>query len=160
FGWTLAASAALLVPPGTWDLVEEHRNARRARTVVYDADCGVCLWLSRLLRRLDLRGNLTFQGNDDLGGLNLRTTTRAMARADSPAGFTADLVSRTVVVVDTGSTMGLRPAEPGSAPYPGGGVHTRARGVAEVVQALPLGWLVAWAIKLPGIVVLLGVLYD
>jgi len=39
-------------------------------------------------------------------------------------------------------------------------VHTRSRAVAEVVQALPLGWLVAWAMKLPGIVDLLGVLYD
>ena len=31
--------------------------------MIYDADCGVCLWLTRLLKRLDLRGNLTFQGN-------------------------------------------------------------------------------------------------
>jgi len=32
--------------------------------------------------------------------------------------------------------------------------------VAEVVGALPLGVLVAWAMKLPGVVHLLGVLYD
>ena len=45
-GWTLAASSRLLVPPGTWDRVAEHPRARRARTVIYDVDCGVCLWLS------------------------------------------------------------------------------------------------------------------
>ena len=83
-GWTLCASAALLVPSETWDLVEQHRNPRRARTVMYDVDCGVCLWISRLLRRLDLRGDLTFQGNDDLAGLNLRDATGAVHRAELP----------------------------------------------------------------------------
>ena len=142
-GWTLAASAALLVPPGTWDRLEEHPRARRARTVIYDVDCGVCLMLSRLLKRLDLRGNLTFQGNDDLDGLNARSLTGSVARRELPAAVTAELVAGTVVVID-----------------PDGHVHTRARAVAEVVQALPLGWLLAWAMKLPGIVQGLGALYD
>ena len=155
-GWSLAASAALLVPQESWDRIENKPAARRVRTVIYDADCGVCLWLSRLLTRLDLRENLTFQGNDDLSGLNVRSESGAIggsggaaappdptARRDLPKEVTADLVNTTVVVVD-----------------PEGRVHTRARAVAEVVRALPLGWLVAWAMKLPGIVHLLGVLYD
>jgi hypothetical protein len=34
--------------------------------VIYDTDCGVCLWICRILLRIDLRGHLTFQGNDDV----------------------------------------------------------------------------------------------
>jgi predicted DCC family thiol-disulfide oxidoreductase YuxK len=37
----------------------------RARTVIYDADCGVCLFLCRLLKRLDPFQRLTFVGNDE-----------------------------------------------------------------------------------------------
>ena len=43
---------------------------------------------------------------------------------------------------------------------PRGRVFTRARAVAEIVQALPLGWAIAWAMRLPGVVQLLGVIYD
>lgn len=142
-GWTLVASAALLVPRDAWDRIEDHRSARRARTMIYDVDCGVCLFIARVVRRLDLRGNLTFQGNDDLEGLNVRDYRDAVARADLPKEVTPDLIQRTVVVVD-----------------PDGRVHTRARAVAEIVQALPLGWSIAWAMKLPGVVDLLGRLYD
>src|SRR5262249_39633167 len=37
----------------------------RARTVIYDADCGICLFLCRLLKRLDPFQRLTFVGNDE-----------------------------------------------------------------------------------------------
>ena len=36
----------------------------RARTVIYDADCGICLWLCRLLKRLDPFDRLTFVRSD------------------------------------------------------------------------------------------------
>ncbi len=146
-GWALVASAALLVPQESWDRVEQRPIARRARTVIYDADCGVCLWLARLIARLDLRENLTFQGNDDLEGLTVRGASGATERRDLPKEVDADMVATSVVVIDSS----------GGAP---GRVFTRGRAVAEVVQALPLGWLVAWAMKLPGVVHLLGVLYD
>ncbi|MFT3773500.1 MAG: DCC1-like thiol-disulfide oxidoreductase family protein [Minicystis sp.] len=142
YGWSLAAASLLLIPTETWEAIAEHANPRRARTVIYDADCGVCLWLTRLLKRLDIRGNLTFQGNDDLDGLNRRKGAE-ITRAELPKEVTVDLVSGTVVVVD-----------------PEGRVHTRANAVAEAVQALPLGWAVAWIMRLPGIVNLLGALYD
>lgn len=142
YGWTLVAAAALLVPGESWDLVEEHPSARRARTVIYDVDCGVCLLVGRLARRLDLRGNLTFQGNDDLEGLNVRKGGK-IERGTLPKEVTADLVVQSVVVVD-----------------PSGVVHTRARAVSEVIQALPLGWTVAWLLKVPGIVNLFDAIYD
>jgi predicted DCC family thiol-disulfide oxidoreductase YuxK len=142
FGWTLVASAALLVAKDSWDRAEGHPTPRRAATVIYDVDCGVCLWLSRLLVRLDLRGNLTFQGNDDLAGLSVREGG-VVVRRDLPHEVTAELVSSSIVVVDAK-----------------GCVQTRARAVAAVIEALPLGWLVAWFLRLPGIVQLLGVKYD
>jgi predicted DCC family thiol-disulfide oxidoreductase YuxK len=143
YGWTLAAAAALLVPGETWDRVEGVPDPRRRRTMIYDADCGVCLWLSRLLKRLDLRGNLTFQGNDELEELWVRGKGLAAEKIAMPAAVTADLVQNTVIAVD-----------------PRGQVFTRASAVAEVVQALPLGWAIAWAMRLPGIVNLLNLLYD
>jgi predicted DCC family thiol-disulfide oxidoreductase YuxK len=142
FGWTLVAAAALLLSPEVWDRFEGSPVARRARTVIYDVDCGFCLWLARLLERLDLRNHLTFQGNDDLEGLNVRADA-TVTRRELPKEITADLVASSVVVVDSS-----------------GRVHTRARAVAEVIQALPLGWLIAWVMKLPGIVSLLGLAYD
>ncbi len=142
YAWSLLAAAPLLVPREAWDAVAEHPAARLARTVIYDADCGVCLWLSRVLVRLDLRGNLTFQGNDDLEALSRRKGD-TIARDPLPAEITPELVAGTVVVVD-----------------PQGRVATRAHAVASVLQALPLGWTVAWILRLPGVVHLLGALYD
>jgi predicted DCC family thiol-disulfide oxidoreductase YuxK len=142
YGWTLAAASLLLIPAETWDRLEGRPRPRRARTVIYDADCGVCLWICRVLARLDLRHDLTFQGNDDREGLWVRDGGAAR-RAELPAAITEELVSSTVVVVG-----------------PGGQVETRARAVAAVIEALPLGWLVAWAMRLPGVVHLLGALYD
>lgn len=142
YGWSLVAAAALLIPTATWDRVQDHPVPRRARTMMYDADCGVCLWLSRLLKRLDLRGNLTFQGNDDLDGLS-RRKDGALGRDPLPAEITFELVQDTVLAID-----------------PAGRVHKRARAVAQIVQALPLGWSIAWIIKLPGVVHLLDRVYD
>jgi predicted DCC family thiol-disulfide oxidoreductase YuxK len=142
YGWSLLAAAALLLPRETWDAIEEHPIARRTRTVIYDADCGVCLWLTRVLKRLDLRGNLTFQGNDDLEGLS-RRKAGAVSRDPLPKEVTADLVASSVVAVD-----------------PEGRVSTRARAVSEVVQALPLGQPLALVMRLPGVVQLLDLAYD
>ena len=129
FGWTLAASAALVLAPGTWDAIEGKPRAKRARTVIYDVDCGVCLWLARVLKRLDLRHHLTFRGNDDLEGL--------------PADVTPDLVAQTLVVITAA-----------------GAVETRARAVAAILDALPLGWTLGWMVRLPGIVQLKNLAYD
>jgi predicted DCC family thiol-disulfide oxidoreductase YuxK len=41
------------------------KRPSRARTVIYDADCGICLWLCRLLKRLDPFERLSFVGNDE-----------------------------------------------------------------------------------------------
>ncbi|HEX6277746.1 MAG TPA: DCC1-like thiol-disulfide oxidoreductase family protein, partial [Polyangiaceae bacterium] len=61
------------------------RDARR-RTVIFDVDCGICLFFARLLKRLDPCARLTFIGNDEVDRL--------------PPGVDPALTERTVVVVD------------------------------------------------------------
>ncbi len=57
----------------------------RARTVIYDADCGICLWLCRLLKRLDPFERVTFVGNDE--------------RDKIPEQFDDALLDRTLLVL-------------------------------------------------------------
>lgn len=54
--------------------------------VIYDADCGICFQICRVLRRLDLRRQLRFVGNHERDAI--------------PENLTPELLERTVVVVD------------------------------------------------------------
>jgi predicted DCC family thiol-disulfide oxidoreductase YuxK len=58
----------------------------RAVKVIFDSDCGICLWICRLLKRLDPWQALTFIGNEDPALL--------------PSGVDTKLCSTSVVVVD------------------------------------------------------------
>lgn len=143
YAWSLLAAAALLIPHETWDRLEGMPREHRRRTVIYDADCGICLWLSRLLKRLDLRHHITFQGNDDIAELLVGKPGGQTVRVDLPKAITPELVLGSLVVVD-----------------PAGRVFTRSRAVSEVIRALPLGLPVALAMRIPGIAQLLDVLYN
>lgn len=143
FGWALCAAAPLVLPAELWDAFERSPSARRARTVVYDADCGFCLLITRLLKRLDLRGHLTFQGNTELGELLVRGPGGSIERAPMPKEVTEELVRDTVLAIDRE-----------------GRVATRSRAVAEVLAALPFGWLVAWPLRVPGISHGMDALYN
>lgn len=94
--------------------------------VLYDASCGICERFAALVVRLDRRRAIDFAPNDD--------------PARWPPGVDAELVERTVVVVDPAT----------------GGITTRARGIARVLSALPLGWLLSIPARLPGA----GLVYD
>ncbi|WP_437589280.1 DCC1-like thiol-disulfide oxidoreductase family protein [Sorangium sp. So ce1000] len=142
FGWALAASAPLVLPGELWDVYERSWSEGRARTLVYDADCGVCLLLARLVKRLDLREHLTFQGNVALDDLYVRNQTGATERVPMPKEVTPELVERTALAIDRK-----------------GRVYTRGAAVTEGLLALPGGWL-AWPLKLPGVSHLLDALYD
>jgi predicted DCC family thiol-disulfide oxidoreductase YuxK len=61
------------------------RPARAVR-VIFDADCGICLWTCRLLKRLDPWQRLTFIGNNETALL--------------PAGLDPNVCETSVVVVD------------------------------------------------------------
>ncbi len=65
----------------------------RAVTVIFDADCGICLWTCRLLKRLDPWQRLTFVGNDETARL--------------PAGLDPKVCETSVVVVDAAGRIFL-----------------------------------------------------
>ena len=143
YAWTLLAAAALLVPRETWEIFEGRFSPAHQRTVIYDVDCGVCLWVARLCKRLDKRGLLVFQGNDDLEGLTRRKVDGTTERVDLPSTITAELVQSSVVVVDAK-----------------GNVFTRGRAVSEIVRILPFGSPVAFLMRGPGIAQILDIFYD
>jgi predicted DCC family thiol-disulfide oxidoreductase YuxK len=83
YGWTLAAAAALVIPTESW---ARCRDGGRPLRVVYDDSCGICLWLARLLKRLDRRDNITFIASSDTHKL--------------PAAVTSEMTEKSMVVVD------------------------------------------------------------
>jgi predicted DCC family thiol-disulfide oxidoreductase YuxK len=100
------------------------------RLVLYDASCGICERFARAVLRLDRARRLEFVPNDD--------------PARWPAGVDAATVERTIVVIDPAS----------------GRYTTRARGIADILAALPLGPLLAWPLRLPGLATIAGRAYD
>lgn len=159
WGWTFVAASFLVITTETWDAWQARWARGRALTVIYDADCGICLWIARLLRRLDLRGHLTFQGNDALGcppvtpgqkapyrtaaGEDDDGAGRFLHRRAAPGGaveaaplpkaVTDELVAGTVVAVDAK-----------------GNVATEGAAVAAIVRSLPLGFLWSLPLRIPG----------
>ena len=101
-----------------------------SRRVLYDASCGICERFARLMLHADRARRLEFLPNDD--------------PSLWPPGVDATLVERTIVVID-----------------PRTGIFTtRARGIADVLAALPLGRPLALALRLPGLSLLAGAVYD
>lgn len=143
YAWSLLAASFLLLPRETWEAFEEKFSATRMRTVIYDVDCGVCLWISRLCKRLDKRRELVFQGNDDIEQLTRRTADLKLEKVPMPQAITAELVQSSVVVVDAR-----------------GHVFTRSAAIAEIVRVMPFGSPVAFLLRLPGISHLANVFYD
>lgn len=143
YAWTLLAASLLLLPRETWEVFEEKFSPARMRTVIYDVDCGVCLWISRLCKRLDKRRELVFQGNDDIEQLNRRTADLKLEKVPMPQAVTAELVQSSVVVVDAK-----------------GNVHTRSAALAEIIRVLPFGTPVAILLRLPVISHIANVFYD
>jgi predicted DCC family thiol-disulfide oxidoreductase YuxK len=87
FSFVMVAFTPYLLSPADWELFARWAR-RRARplTVYFDAGCGVCFQVARVLARLDPLARLTFRSSDD--------------EAARPKGVTTDLMARTIVVVD------------------------------------------------------------
>lgn len=131
FGTTMLAALPLLVPEETWDAAKRgHRPLR----LIYDEDCGICLWVARLVKRLDGRENITFVGN---------AAIERGEREGLPEIVTPELVARTIVVLDAN-----------------GRVHSDVLAVSHVLRSLPLlGWA-GHLLALPGVRWLGGAAYD
>ena len=143
WGWTMVAAAALLLNGEWWDAAARKRSRPdRVRTVIYDTDCGVCLLICRVVKRLDALELLRFRGNDELAPPG-EAGAEEQAPRSVPAAVTAELVQTTVVVVD-----------------PSGAFSTRGRAAAAIVGVLPLGRPISWFLRVPGISHLLDLFYD
>ena len=131
FAGAMLAFAPLLLTDAHWRLLGRLVPARgRRRTVYYDAGCGVCFQIVRVLARLDVHGRLTWVSNQDLAAL--------------PKGVPADLLERTILVVDPERDRRW----------------TRSDAFAQLFAALPLGRLWAWPLLVPGARSVAGVAYD
>ncbi len=162
WGWTLVAAAFLVISQESWEAWQSRAARGRVLTVIYDADCGICLWLARLLKRLDLRSRVTFQGNDLLtvppgqkppyrsppDTEPARVLYRRSAPGEAvesvplPAEVTDELVTGTVVAVDAK-----------------GHVLTEGRAVLAMVRAMPLGGVLSLPLRIPGTAWLWDALY-
>lgn len=131
FSWSMIAFYPLLLTAGHWELFKKLVPARRrARTVFYDASCGVCFQIIRVLARMDTHRRLTWISNQDLKAL--------------PADVPPDLLERTILVVDPETKKRW----------------TRSDAFAQIFGALPFGRLWAWPLLIPGLRQLAGVAYD
>lgn len=85
YGMTLFFLLPLTAPD--WRLLKRLATKRsRALRVIYDADCGFCFQICRILSRFDGFRRLQFVANDDVHQL--------------PADLDAELLDRTLVVID------------------------------------------------------------
>ncbi len=131
FSWAMIAYYPLLIDASFWDSLSRRMRARGPHlTLFYDAGCGVCFQIARVLARLDVLHRVAWIPNYDQGGL--------------PAGVEPALLERTVVVVDP--KTGRR--------------WTRSDALAQVFASIPLGRLWAWVLLLPGVRALAGYAYD
>jgi len=98
--------------------------------VFYDADCGVCWAVVRVLARLDVHRRLSWVASGRAAAL--------------PAGVRPALLETTILVHDPRSDRRW----------------TRADGFAEMFRALPLGGFWSWPMRLPGLRQLANRGYD
>jgi predicted DCC family thiol-disulfide oxidoreductase YuxK len=131
FSWAMMAYYPLLLTEGHWRLLARFVPTRgRARTVFYDASCGVCFQVVRVLARMDVHRRLTWVSNQDAAAL--------------PKGVPPELLERTILVVDPARDRRW----------------TRSDAFAQIFAALPLGRLWAWPLLVPGLRRVAGAAYD
>ena len=86
FSYAMTVFFIWRLSPEDWTWLAARYVAKTPRlTLIYDADCGVCFQICRVLKRLDGRRMLAFVGNDQV--------------RDVPAGLDAALLDQTVVVL-------------------------------------------------------------
>ena len=131
FSWAMIGYTPFLLTAADWSLFTRIAARRGRRVVAYfDAGCGVCFQIARVIARLDVLGRVRF-----------------VSSAEIPTGLegvSPELLARTIVVAD--ETTGRR--------------STRADGVAQILRALPLGWLWSLPLRLPGLRALANRAYD
>ena len=131
FSWTMMGYTPFLLTASEWTLFARlAARSRRRLTLYFDAGCGVCFQIARVLARLDVFERIRFVSSAEIP---------AASSGDLPS----ELLDRTIVAVDE---AGRR--------------TTRADAVAQVDRALPLGILWFWPLRLPGLRALANLGYD
>lgn len=137
FSAVMIAYYPLLLDGALWDALARRRGPPKEKALAfYDAGCGMCFRVVRVLARLDAFGRVRWIPNTD----------RELLPADVDPG----LLETTLLVVD---------AEPRRAGAPLRR-WTRSDAIARVVSLLPGGALVAWVLRVPGLRALAGRAYD
>lgn len=77
-----------------WSWLKRRFSASTPLTLIYDADCGVCFAICRVLKRMDWGERLRFVGNDE--------------REKIPNDISDELMDQTVVVIDGNGRYLLR----------------------------------------------------
>jgi len=129
FSYAMALFFMLLPHERHWASLYRFMKRRTQRRVVYyDADCGICFLIARVLARLDLLQRLELRSNQE--GL--------------PEGVAPGREQDTLIVLNRDT----------------GRVYERAAAVAQTLQGLPMGFLMAWLLRVPGLHLIFGALYD
>lgn len=116
FSYVMTMFFVILLGVNDWQLIARHFGREdRKKTVIYDADCGICLLTCRILKRLDPFERLTFVGNTE--------------RAKIPAELDDETLDRTFAVVD----------HKGGIHTEASGIYEIAK--ALPVASVPLFWL-------------------
>jgi predicted DCC family thiol-disulfide oxidoreductase YuxK len=131
FSLAMMSFFALLITPEHWRFFYRLLARSHARRrVLVDEDCGFCIQCARILARLDHFERLEFASNADPASL--------------PPGASLDLADTTILVVDLSD----------------GRLHQRSAAFAALFRSLPLGFLFAWPMQVPGLRGLADAAYD
>jgi predicted DCC family thiol-disulfide oxidoreductase YuxK len=135
FSAAMLAYYPLLIDSIYWDWLGRRVRAREKRPLLafYDADCGVCFQVVRVLVRLDPFERVTWVPNHEVALL--------------PADMDPALLEQTILVVDADSPRSQRR-------------WTRSDAFAHIFMALPTGRLWGWALLVPGVRGVAGLVYD
>jgi predicted DCC family thiol-disulfide oxidoreductase YuxK len=132
FSWTMMGYTPFLLTASEWTLFARiAARSRRRLTLYFDAGCGVCFQIARVLARLDLLERIRF------------VSSAEVSPDPQSIDLSPELLARTIVVVDE---TGRR--------------TTRAEAFAQLLRALPLGLLWSWPLRVPGLRALANVGYD
>jgi predicted DCC family thiol-disulfide oxidoreductase YuxK len=131
FSLAMIGYAPYLLGPDDWTLLGRLARRRDRRlTVYFDAGCGVCFQIARVLARLDRFARLRFVSSTEADPL--------------PVGVKPATLAATIVVVDELNSK----------------TYTRADAMARILAALPLGFLWSWPLRVPGLHQVANLAYD
>jgi predicted DCC family thiol-disulfide oxidoreductase YuxK len=143
FSATMIAFLPMLFDTAHWDWLSSRLRRRGSRLLAfYDADCGVCFQVVRVLVRLDVHQRVRWISNRDSAALPADLDPAALLHAR--ASRAAPLLDATILVVDAES----------------GRRWTRSDAFARLFAAMPSGRLWGWVLLVPGLRAVAGRAYD